>query len=177
MLLLLLLLGAAAAGALWVDGVFARALSIDGLLSDGELGLLVEVTCLLDLHTEFLSQGTLDVDGPFGSILLSTDTLEGSVLVLGFEGSLKPLLVLVGNVDLLFLAGGAGGTRRVLLVALAARGRVRSVIIRLLVQLNGLLNLGDNDQSVIILSDDFNGPSQFKSSILIRQLWNSNDGL
>jgi hypothetical protein len=177
LLLVLLVSGAVAAGVLGVDRVLNRSFSIDGLLSDGELLLLVEVTSLLDLHTEFLSQGTLDVDGPLGSVPFSADALEGSMLVLGFEGSLKPLLVLVGNVDVLFLAGGAGGTRRVLLVALAAAGGVRSIIIRLFPHLNGFLYLGDNDQSVIILSDDFNGPSQLNSGILIRQFRNSNDGL
>lgn len=119
LLLLLLVSGALAAGVLGVDSVLDGALSVDGLLSHGELLLFVQVAGLLDLEGELLSQGTLDVDGPLGSVLLGPDALEGSVLVLGLEGSLKPLLVLVGNVHFLFLGGGAGGPRGVLLVALA----------------------------------------------------------
>lgn len=104
-----------------VDGVLDWTLSVDGFLVDGELVLLLELSGLLDLEGEGVSQGTLHVDGPFWSVLLSADGLELTLPVLGLEGGFQPFLVLSRNVDLLFLAGGAGGTRRVLLVALAAR--------------------------------------------------------
>ncbi len=137
-LLLLLVSTAAGAGTLWVDRVLNWGLSVDGLLSNSELGLLVQVTGLLDLEAELLSQSTLDVDAPLRSILLSADTLEGTMLVCGFEGSLEPILVLLRHLHFLFLGRGAGGTRRVQLVALAALGRVGGIIVGLFVHLDSL---------------------------------------
>lgn len=124
-----------------VDIVFNWGFSVDGLLSDGVLGLLGEVTSLLDLEAELLSQSTLHVDSPLGSILLSADALKSAVLVASFEGSFNPLLVLLRDVHFLFLGGGGRVTRRVLLVALAALRGLGSLIVSLLSDLNGLLDL------------------------------------
>lgn len=178
LLVLLLLLAAAAAGALWVDRVFDWSLSVDGFLNNGKLGLLGQVTGLLDLEAESLSQGTLHVDGPFRSILLSADALEGAMLVLGFEGSLKPLLLLLWDLHFLFLGGGAGAAGgAALLLALAALGRVGGIIISLLVHLDSGLDFGNNDKGFVILGDHFDGAFQSESSILIRQPGNSNKRL
>jgi hypothetical protein len=96
---------------LWDHNVLNGRLSVDGFLSDGELGLLGQVTSLLDLEAKLLSKGTLHVDGPFGSILLSAEGLKNTVLVTGFEGSLQPLLVLLGNLNFLLFGGGGRVTR------------------------------------------------------------------
>lgn len=71
------------------------------------MGLLVQVTGLLDFEAELVSQSTLHVDNPLRSTLLSADTLEGTMLVCGFEGSLKPILVLLRHLHFLFLGRGA----------------------------------------------------------------------
>jgi hypothetical protein len=64
-----------------------------------------------------------------------------------------------------------------LLVALAALGRVGGIIIGLFVHLDSLLDLGDNDKGIVVLCNDFDGAFHSETSVLIRQLRDSNHGL